>query len=108
MNTEIVLGIGMFTVTVVVLAVIIPQVAARVRGVLAGVCIALASPGLLLTWVAIDVGQALSGTFLGRLAQGSVGIGAFALLLGFLCALISAFVMLWHSHGTADGGEEEA
>lgn len=93
-------------VVLVALALLMPQMALPLRSLSAGVCIALASPGLLMTWTFIRVGNSLAGSFLGSLAQGSVGVGAGALLLGFLVALVGGFVVLWQTHDAA--AEEHA
>lgn len=93
-------------IILVILAAFIPRAVPRISGMLAGTCIALASPGLLLTWVSTSVGQSLCDTFIGQLAQGSVAVGAYALLLGFLSALIGGFVVLWHVHNDPDKGDQ--
>lgn len=90
----------------IAMAALFPRLIAPLRSTCAGLCIALASPGVLLVWTMVRVGNSLAGTFLGKMAQGSVGIGAVALLGGFLSALIGSFVVLWHLHSEASEGEQ--
>lgn len=98
--------VPLVALVLVALAMLIPQLALPLRSVSAGACIALASPGVLLTWTFIRVGNSLASSFLGALAKGSVGAGAFALLLGFTCALVGGFVVLWQNHHDANEGEQ--